>query len=511
MTSRFKHFVLLALAVALLFGASQVQNSMNRDRDRLGLTHAEALENAPPVLAFTTVALGGFRGLISNLLWIRASDLQEEDKYFEMMQLADWITKLEPHFPQVWVFQAWNMAYNISVKFKDFPDRWRWLNNGIELLRDEGLKYNPNDVLIYRELAWFFQHKMGANLDDANVYYKQQWANQMAEVFGKMKEANFDELINPQTDDQKKRAALLRDKFKMDPAFMKKVDERYGPLEWRLPEAHAIYWAALGLDEAARNPGKVNADDLIQLRRVIFQSMLLSFQRGRLEVNPFEKAFDFGPNLAIIPNVQRTYMEMYDEEPQPNQKEGILHADRNFLRQAIYSLYINDWITGHGTNNATAWYKYLAAKYPNQTIIDNDPTSFPRNVTLDQYAVSCIQTDISETSRDRVKTAVEGLLRNAYLNLVLDNDDRYEGFRRLAEKVRDVYQEKIKGREAAIGLPTIQETSKEILNKMLDPENGLPPEAQAILRTKLNLAPQNATTTNAAPVTAITNAVLEVR
>jgi hypothetical protein len=137
MTSKLKKSFLLALAATLLVGVSFVQKSLNRDRDRLELTRIEPLENAPPVLAFTTVALGGFRGLISNALWIRATELQDDDKFFEMAQLADWITKLEPHFVQVWLVQAWNMAYNISVKFKDFPDRWRWLNGGIELLRDE--------------------------------------------------------------------------------------------------------------------------------------------------------------------------------------------------------------------------------------------------------------------------------------------------------------------------------------------------------------------------------------
>jgi hypothetical protein len=57
------------------------------------------------------------------------------------------------------------MAYNISVKFKEkefIPDRWRWVERGIELLRDSGLRYNPNDVLIHFQLAQFFQHKMGA-------------------------------------------------------------------------------------------------------------------------------------------------------------------------------------------------------------------------------------------------------------------------------------------------------------------------------------------------------------
>src|SRR5215208_971650 len=137
---------LFVLIIALLFGASRTQNYLNRQRETLGLTRTAVLENAPPVLMFTTVALGGFRGLIANALWIRANDLQDEDKFFEMAQLADWITKLEPHFVQVWLVQAWNMAYNISVKFRDPNDRWRWVQNGIELLRDQGLQYNPREA-----------------------------------------------------------------------------------------------------------------------------------------------------------------------------------------------------------------------------------------------------------------------------------------------------------------------------------------------------------------------------
>jgi hypothetical protein len=77
MNGKFKKVLLLLLAAVLLAGVSRVQDSLNRDRDRLGLTNVQPLANAPPVLAFTTVALGGFRGLISNALWIRASELQE--------------------------------------------------------------------------------------------------------------------------------------------------------------------------------------------------------------------------------------------------------------------------------------------------------------------------------------------------------------------------------------------------------------------------------------------------
>ena len=144
MSGKLYKFLLLLLAAALLAGVAQVQNSLNRDRGAAGPdARAAAGERAAGARLHARWRWAVFAGLISNVLWIRANDLQDEDKFFEMAQLADWITKLEPHFVQVWIVQAWNMAYNISVKFKDFADRWRWVRRGIELLRDEGLRYNP--------------------------------------------------------------------------------------------------------------------------------------------------------------------------------------------------------------------------------------------------------------------------------------------------------------------------------------------------------------------------------
>jgi hypothetical protein len=493
MSSRLKKILLVALAVVLLVSVSFVQKSLNVDRARLGLTRVAPLDNAPPVLAFTTVALGGFRGLISNILWIRASDLQDEDKFFEMAQLADWITKLEPHFVHVWLVQAWNMAYNISVKFTDFSDRWRWVKRGIELLRDDGLRFNPNETLIYRELAWFFQHKMGQNLDDANMYYKQEWANEMAAVFAK-KAPDLNELINPQTDDARARAALLRNKYKMDPQFMKEVDDQYGPLEWRLPEAHAIYWGAMGLKAAKLNPTKIKQDDLITLRRVIYQSMQLSFQRGRLVSNPFDKQFEFGPNLPIIPKVSAAY-EQAAQEDEPN-RDHILRAHRNFLRDAIYFLY-----EANHLSEAAQWFKYLGEKYPDKPILDGKPNSFPKNLTLDDYVIGRIAEDVSETSRDRIKAAIEGLLVQSYMSLAIDEDERYVGFRHMAERTHAIYMEKIKGREKAIGLPPLEEIDKEVLRRLLDPKEGVRPEVRAILRTKLRMGPEPKTPESPAPST----------
>jgi hypothetical protein len=504
MSRRLTRALLLSLAALFLVGAGLLQRSLNRDRDRLGLTRIQPLDNAPPVLAFTTVALGGFRGLISNALWMRATDLQDEDKFFEMAQLADWITKLEPHFVQVWLVQAWNMAYNISVKFKptapgQYPDRWRWVKAGIDLLRDEGLRYNPNAILIYRELAWFFQHKLGQNLDDAASYYKQQWADEMAQVFGK-KTPNLDELIHPQTEDQKERARLLRQKYKMDPEFMKQVDERYGPLEWRLPEAHAIYWAALGLKDAEEHPNKIKPEDLITLRRVIYQSMLLSFHRGRLITNPFAGALDFGPNLDIIPKVNYAYEHAAEEDKE--NREHIQKAHRNFLRDAVYFLYMYNRLA-----DAAEWYRYLCTHYPDKPLLTGNTNSLCANMTLDQYAVARVQEDVGEGGgHDRTEGIIEGLLVNSYQNMALGEDGAAAGFRLLAQKVWQSYQSGIpKERLAAIGLQPFAQIDREVRNRLLDPEGGMPYEVRAVLRAKLGEPPEPRPTpgaTNAPPTQA---------
>jgi hypothetical protein len=507
MNTRLKKILLLVVASALLTGAGFVQHSLNGDRKALGLTRVEPLENAPPVLAFTTVALGGFRGLISNALWIRANDLQDEDKFFEMAQLADWITKLEPHFVHVWLVQGWNMAYNISVKFKEtapgqFPDRWRWVKRGIELLRDEGLRYNPNEVLIYRELAWFFQHKMGANLDDANMYYKQQWANEMARVFEK-KKPDLAELIHPVTQDQTNRARLLRETYKMDPEFMAKVDEQYGPLEWRLPEAHAIYWAAEGLRHAALHPEKVKTDDLITLRRVIYQSMQMSFHRGRLVINPFAERFEFGPNLDIIPKVSTAYEQAAEEDK--NNREHILRAHRNFLRDAIYFLYSNNRV-----QDAAYWFKYIGTQYPDKTLLDGTTNTYPGQITLDEYVVARVQEDVRETDKNRVQAIIEGYIVNAYTSLALGEDERSAGHFLMARKIWETYMSQIpEDRRPAIGLPPFDDINQVIRGRMLDPTEGLPFEARAIVREKLGLAAEPPPAATPAPASGQTNAPTE--
>jgi hypothetical protein len=144
---------------------------------------------------------------------------------------------------------------------------------------------------------------------------------------------------------------------------------------------------------------------------------------------------------------------------------------------------------------AASWFNYLGTKYPDKTILDNDTNSFPRNVTLDDYAVARFQGDAGETDRKRVQAGIEGLLVNSYTSLAVDQeqgDDRFGGYRLMAQRLWNTYMTKIpKERTEPIALPPFQDTDRKILDQMLDPQTGFSPEFRAVLRSKLGMGKES--------------------
>ena len=143
-----------------------------------------AVEGAPGWVNTIGKSIGAFRGLLVDYLWIKIHQMQRDGLYFEVMADADLITKLQPRFPQVWVFHAHNMAYNISVATHTIDERWQWVNEGVRLLREKGLRANPDDLVLHKELAFFFMHKLNGNSDDAHLYYKRKFAERWHNLLG---------------------------------------------------------------------------------------------------------------------------------------------------------------------------------------------------------------------------------------------------------------------------------------------------------------------------------------
>jgi hypothetical protein len=296
--------VCIVLAVSLLITAGMQLDFINSQRQQMKLIVNEPLENAPPSLAFATVAMGAFRGLLVDILWLRADSLKDKGEFFDAKQVADWITTLQPRFASVWEFHAWNMAYNISVAIPATrpEERWRWVKNGYELLRDKGIPLNPKSILLYQELARIFQHKIGFVSDDAHKYYKLQLAKAMEPLLGPadnqyfkalaeapidwnqiIKDPKISQLITAlksadKTFDNNKdfvnnyltlrqnpakfnstafkvidsyrgtealqkfdifaKAYYLRNTWKLDPVLMQELNKTYGPIDWKDPNKH---------------------------------------------------------------------------------------------------------------------------------------------------------------------------------------------------------------------------------------------------------------------------------
>lgn len=308
---------LVALMLLLLGIAGSMNGMLLRYRSAYHLGAEEHLEDAPPLLVFTTVVLGGFRGMIADVLWLRASHLQDEERFLELVQLADWITKLEPHTTEVWAFHAWNLAYNVSVMLPVAEERWRWVAQAVKLLRDDGLRYHGGDPRLYGELAWLLQHKLGGRSDRMHGHYKMRWADAVGEF---LPDGRFD-YEAPVTEDV---VRGLGAGMGLDRQRMRMVDALYGPLDWRVPQAHAVYWAYAGLEHTG-------PDGYLPCVRVLYQALADMVFRGRITGRSESGEPIMGPDARLVPVADRTFEQAIRDYP----GAGIDVAHGNFLRGAV--------------------------------------------------------------------------------------------------------------------------------------------------------------------------------
>jgi hypothetical protein len=255
--------VAAACAAAFAWVAFQSIRLYDRRHARLPEAYAGYTTDVPPALNFVLAGLGGFRGIVAELLWFRANRLQEEGRFVELVQLADWITRLDPHASEAWAYNAWNLAYNVSVMFARPEDRLRWVENGVALLKDQGLRFNPREPRLYRELAWLYQNKMGDSLDQAHETYKFALASKMSPWL------NSDGTVRAAPESAAGLSALG-----LDAGRMAELEQRFGPLDWRLPESHAIYWADRGVSVA-------DGPERLLCRRGVYQPLIVRVFRVR--------------------------------------------------------------------------------------------------------------------------------------------------------------------------------------------------------------------------------------
>ncbi len=426
----------IVLLISIL-GAGMMQPKMIAiaDRDELRYTDV-SVDGAPPIVALGT-AIGALRGLIVDYLWLKVTLQKEKGLLYEVMADTDLITKLQPRFPDVWAFHGHNMAYNISVMTNTPEERWAWVNSGISLVRDKGIRYNPNDLILCKELAFWFGHKIDGTSDDAHLYYKRQFAREWQYLLGvppfDMKERVawikliadapdslaalyvkspgtkefvedlekrllplperfhfapdkrflmlFGEWAAQQTspyaqalglkasagdvsslvdvfkatfgDDTRKdqasavvtflRKRVLLDAYNMDPQLMYEFTRDTGPLDWRHPSAHALFWARRGSQFGEhRITNDLDIFKSINNDRLEIQAMQALARSGLISYDPFS-----GDNVTRLNDprwikVLDKYFEvLYDKHYQVRGAgaDTFINLHENFMKQAVRELY----------------------------------------------------------------------------------------------------------------------------------------------------------------------------
>lgn len=438
MSSRFIRIACVLVIVLCSVASVGLSTLLASTASRAKLAYTDRVEEGQPPEVAIGIALGAFRGIFVNFLWMRANDLKQAAKYYELNQLAEAITRLQPRFPRVWVFHAWNLAYNISVGTNTRTERWYWVNAGISLLRDRAIPANPNDLLLHKELAWIFLHKIQGVTDDSNRYYKmkvaEEWHSllgapppadpkdrsrssaiaravaflapiesaptQLSDVIaqtpsvrtlvdrikkevgepaaiGEDREAGPDQIrillrrhamiVAMQKSSASKRAAqsmgertkallaimedpalkdawdaylafarryMLERVYHMSVSDMVRYVQKYGPIDWRNPAAHSLYWSANGVEKGLLRVTAQNRKDydFTNTDRLVIQSVQELYRSGRLFFDYFAFNLNLGSTYIAIPDpaFAQTYADLMDEIDRRSDFDG---------KERAYSMY----------------------------------------------------------------------------------------------------------------------------------------------------------------------------
>jgi len=249
----------LLVAIALIAGAGWFQDGIADIRRQADLASGVEETGDYAELRLLQATPGIIRALVIDYLWIRSESLKSKGQYHDAEQSTSMICKLQPRFPAVWVNRAWNLSYNISVKYNTPRDRWHWVTRGIHLLRDEGIKYNPKALELYKELSWIYMHKIGQNLDDMHWTYKERHAAEFHRIVGAPPPLGRTDLIErytrwfrPIVDAPDTRAELLADE--QVAAFVQQLDDLDVQLGLGVLDAYTV-WSDDPLVRVQGHPG----------------------------------------------------------------------------------------------------------------------------------------------------------------------------------------------------------------------------------------------------------------
>jgi hypothetical protein len=242
------------------------------------------------------------------------------------------------------------------------------------------------------------------------------------------------------------RAKVLREQYKMDPAFMLSMSSKLSPnkplfLDWRTPWTHAIYWSMYGMKkgEEVRNVKEI---DRLNTDRVMLYGLMNLSRMGRyiFRINvdePFKSFLEMQPSLQYVEPMHKKYIELGKTYAEPGDNvenrtcEMLRDGHVNFLEEAVMNFYFAGRL-----DEAQHYLDYLAKYYPDPNTGVPKPIYFK---TVNEFMNDRIAELLD--SQPSVKALIGSLLYQGYMALASGKSDEFGTAVRNAEWAYKKYQE----------------------------------------------------------------------
>jgi hypothetical protein len=253
------------------------------------------------------------------------------------------------------------------------------------------------------------------------------------------------------------RKKILHDKYRMTVQQMIRTMDQFGPLDWRHPASHALYWSFKGTSEALSRVTAENRRDFdfLNADRQTLHAIQELFRTGEVVFDPTNPAqyltlpsADFIPAYGKVLEFYRDRAFIYDSKGKEFNAEdtakriyGSYSAGyENFLKDAVRFLYRRGDLDGAQ--------KYFEKVRDYNKMNVNDPRrSWIFAVTLDEFVEREIYNDQEDDSRmgvpDVAKTEVIGALQAAYgIGLLNGDSKQFRSNLDYARKFHEVFMKK---------------------------------------------------------------------
>ena len=226
--------------------------------------------------------------------------------------------------------------------------------------------------------------------------------------------------------------------YRLDTRKMKKINNEYGDLDWRVAETHAIYWAKIGLEKDPNH---------IQCRRMVTQAMKDAVDRGLLLhfSSDTHTTIDLTYNIGLIDKAIEVLEREIDEIPE-KKRSTFITGYENFLKDCIVALYVNNQV-----KKAQKVYVKLRKRQPNNPALRKP---------LQNFITPELNEDLDSMNEDQAKAYINGFLNRSFQMFLFNSQEQAVYFWSKAKEMNEKYRNRTKNRKGRMGVRPFPEMAK---------------------------------------------------